>query len=46
MCFEEFLNQKPFESNFQFSAAIESFPVFISFFLYHFGPSVFLDLCF
>jgi hypothetical protein len=32
ICFEEFLNQKPFESNFQFLTAQKSFPAFISFF--------------
>jgi hypothetical protein len=31
ICFEEFLNQKPFESNFQFSVAEKSFPIFIFF---------------
>jgi hypothetical protein len=31
--FEEFLNQKPFESNFQFLAAQKSFPILFPFFL-------------
>jgi hypothetical protein len=31
ICFEEFLNQKPFESNFQFSVAEKSFPILFSF---------------
>jgi hypothetical protein len=42
ICFEEFFNQKLFQSNFQFSAAQKSFHVFISFFLFCFGPPVFL----
>jgi hypothetical protein len=34
ICFEEFLNKKLFESNFQFSAAQEFFPVFIFFYFF------------
>jgi hypothetical protein len=46
ICFEEFLNQKPFESNFQSLAAQKPFPIFISFFLFCFGLLVFLLLSF
>jgi hypothetical protein len=33
MCFEEFLNQKPIESNFEFLAVQKSFPVLFLFFI-------------
>jgi hypothetical protein len=46
ICFEEFLNQNTFESNFQFLAAQKSFPVFIYFFLFYFGPPIFILLSF
>jgi hypothetical protein len=38
--------QKPFESNFQFSAFQKSFHIFISSFLFHFVPPVLLLLSF
>jgi hypothetical protein len=40
------INFKSFESNLQFSAAQKFFPIFILFFLFHFGPPVFLILSF
>jgi hypothetical protein len=46
ICFKEFLNLKSFESNFQFSTVQKPFPVFVFFFLFHFGPPVFLLLFF
>jgi hypothetical protein len=44
--FEKKLNQKSFESNFQFLAAQKYFHIFIFFFLFHFDSQVFLLLSF